>query len=107
MTNSLNRNGDGLSELRHETEGLLDFKESRSGVIERISAAIDDFAQAHSGQRVIVVGHGAAIVDCVTDMLRLETGQLRLLPYYTSVSIVMALGDRRMVGGFGDVAHLE
>ncbi|HEV2034994.1 MAG TPA: histidine phosphatase family protein [Candidatus Dormibacteraeota bacterium] len=88
-------------------EGQLDFKESPSNVIERMRAAIDDIAHAHSGQRVIVVGHGAAIVTYVTDVLRLEPGQLRLLPYYTSVSIVRALGDRRVVAGFGDVAHLE
>ncbi len=88
-------------------EGMLDFKESPAAVIERMRAAIDDFAEAYSGQRVIVVGHGAAIVTYVTDVLRLEPGQLRLLPYYTSVSIVRALGDRRVIGGFGDVAHLE
>jgi broad specificity phosphatase PhoE len=88
-------------------EGQLDFKESPAKVMERMRAAIDDIAQANSGQRVIVVGHGAAIVTYITDVLRLEPGQLRLLPYYTSVSIVRALGDRRVVGGFGDVAHLE
>jgi probable phosphoglycerate mutase len=88
-------------------EGQLDFKEPPDKVIERMRAAIDDIAQAHSGQRVIVVGHGAAIVTYITDVLRLERGGLRLLPYYTSVSIVRALGDRRVVGGFGDVAHLE
>jgi broad specificity phosphatase PhoE len=88
-------------------EGMLDFKESPTDVIERMRAAVDDLAQKHPGQRVIVVGHGAAIVTYVADVLRLEPGQLRLLPYYTSVSIVRALGDRRVVGGFGDVAHLE
>lgn len=87
--------------------GMLDFKESPADVIARMRGAIDDFAQKYSGQRVIVVGHGAAIVTYITDVLRLEPGQLRLLPYYTSVSIVRALGDRRVVGGFGDVAHLE
>ncbi len=45
--------------------------------------------------------------DCYRDMMRLEPGQLRLLPYYTSVSVVRVLGDRRMVGGLCDVAHLE
>jgi hypothetical protein len=30
-----------------------------------------------------------------------------MLPYYTSISVVRALGDRRMVGALGDVAHLE
>jgi probable phosphoglycerate mutase len=88
-------------------DGMLDFKESPSSVVERMSAAINDITEAHSGQRVVVVGHGAAIVNYVTDILRLEPGQLRLLPYYTSVSIVRALGDRRVVAGFGDVAHLE
>jgi broad specificity phosphatase PhoE len=88
-------------------EGMLDFKEAPSIVVARMSAAIDEMAEAHSGRRVIVVSHGAAIVNYVTDVLRLEPGQLRLLPYYTSVSIVRALGDRRVVAGFGDVAHLE
>lgn len=88
-------------------EGMLDFKEPPLTVVERMSAAIDDITQAHEGGRVIVVSHGAAIVNYVTDVLRLEPGQLRLLPYYTSVSIVRALGDRRIIAGFGDVAHLE
>jgi probable phosphoglycerate mutase len=88
-------------------DGMLDFKEAPSVVVDRMSAAINEITEAHPGQRVIVVSHGAAIVNYVTDVLRLEPGQLRLLPYYTSVSIVRALGDRRVVAGFGDVAHLE
>ena len=88
-------------------DGVLDFKEAPSIVVDRMSAAINEITEAHPGQRVIVVSHGAAIVNYVTDLLRLEPGQLRLLPYYTSVSIVRALGDRRVVAGFGDVAHLE
>jgi probable phosphoglycerate mutase len=88
-------------------DGMLDFKEAPATVVERMSTAINEIAEAHSGQRVIVVTHGAAIVNYVTDQLRLEPGQLRFLPYYTSVSIVRALGDRRIVAGFGDVAHLE
>jgi len=39
--------------------------------------------------------------------MRLEPGQLRMLPYYTSVSTLRVLGDRWMVGSLGDVAHLE
>jgi len=61
----------------------------------------------HNGQRVVVVSHAASIIACLTDVMRLEAGQLRVLPYYTSVSTVRALGDRRMVGAFGDIAHLE
>src|SRR2546430_591911 len=37
----------------------------------------------------------------------IDADRLRLLPYYTSISTLRVLGDRRMVGTFGDVAHLE
>jgi probable phosphoglycerate mutase len=94
-------------ELQIGSEGELEFTEMPQNVVERMSAAIDNIAAAHPGQRVIVVGHGAAIVAYITHILRLEPGQLRLLPHYTSVSIVRALGDRRMVGALGDRAHLE
>jgi probable phosphoglycerate mutase len=94
-------------ELTLGSDGELEFTEMPNHVVERMSAAIDDIAAAHPGQRVIVVGHGAAIVSYITHVLRLEPGQLRLLPHYTSVSVVRALSDRRMVGALGDRAHLE
>jgi broad specificity phosphatase PhoE len=68
---------------------------------------IDDIVSAHEGRRVAVVTHGAAIIACLTDVMQLEPGRLRMLPYYTSISTVRVLGDRRMVGALGDVAHLE
>jgi hypothetical protein len=37
----------------------------------------------------------------------LEPGQVRLLPYFTSVSVVRALGHMRMIGSIADTAHLE
>jgi probable phosphoglycerate mutase len=98
-----------LVEMKLEVtqDGSLDLREPPSGVVERMRAAVDQITQAHAGQRIAVVGHGAAIIAYLTDVLRLEPGQLRLLPYYTSISIVRALGDRRMVGALGDVSHLE
>jgi 2,3-bisphosphoglycerate-dependent phosphoglycerate mutase len=87
--------------------GTFDFKEDPNAVIERMRSAIDDIARANPGQRVAVVGHAAAILGYLTDVLKLEPGHLRLLPYFTSVSVVRALGDRRMVGALGDTAHLE
>ena len=98
-----------LVEMKLEVteDGSLDLREPPSGVVERMRAAVDEIAQRHPGQRIAVVGHGAAIIAYLTDVLRLETGQLRILPYYTSISVVRALGDRRMVGALGDVAHLE
>jgi probable phosphoglycerate mutase len=88
-------------------DGNLEFKESPPSVVERMRAAIDDIVEAHPGKHVVVVTHGVALMAYITDVLRLEPGQIRLLPYYTSVSVVRALGDRRMVGGIADTAHLE
>ena len=98
-----------LIEMKMElgADGALDFKEAPTTTIERMSAAINDIASAHPGQRVIVVAHGAAMVMYLTHVLRLEPGQLRMLPYYTSVSVVRVLGERLMVGSLGDTAHLE
>jgi broad specificity phosphatase PhoE len=72
-----------------------------------MSAAIDEIANAHPGERVIAVTHGAAMITYLTHVLRLEPGHLRFLPYYTSVNVVRVLGDRQVVGTLGDVAHLE
>ena len=98
-----------LIEMKMELgdDGALEFKEVPATTIERMSAAINDIASAHPGQRVIVVAHGAAMVMYLTHVLRLEPGQLRMLPYYTSVSVVRVLGERQIVGSLGDTAHLE
>jgi broad specificity phosphatase PhoE len=88
-------------------DGSLDFKEDPLAAASRMRSALDDIVRDHEGRRVVVVSHGAAIIACLTDLMRLEPGQLRLLPYYTSISTVRVLGDRRMVGALGDTAHLE
>ena len=88
-------------------DSSLQFKEPAASVIERMRAAIDDIVVAHPGEHVVVITHGVALMAYISDLLHLEPGQIRLLPYYTSVSVVRALGDRRMVGTIADVAHLE
>jgi probable phosphoglycerate mutase len=93
-------------ELELGEDGSLDFKETAATVVERMRAAIDDIVEAHPGQRVVVVTHGVALMAYITDVLGLEPGRFRLLPYYTSVSVVRALGSMRMVGGIADTAHL-
>jgi len=94
-------------ELELSEDGSLDFKEPATSVVERMHAAINDIVAAHPSEHVMVVTHGVALMAYISDVLRLEPGQLRLLPFYTSVSVVRALGDRRMVGGIADVSHLE
>jgi 2,3-bisphosphoglycerate-dependent phosphoglycerate mutase len=88
-------------------DGQIQVTESPESVLARMRAAVSDIVAAHPGGRVIVVGHGVAILGYLCDVLRLEFGTLRLLPYYTSVNIVRVLGERRMAGSLGDVAHLE
>jgi broad specificity phosphatase PhoE len=88
-------------------DGALDFKEPATSVVARMRSAIDDIVAAHPGEHVVVVTHGVALMAYVSDVLRLEPGQVRLLPYFTSVSVVRALGDMRMVGSIADTAHLE
>ena len=88
-------------------DGSLDLREPPTSVVDRMRAAVDEMRERHSGQRVIVISHGAAIIAYLTNVLLLEPGRLRMLPYYTSISVVRALGDRRMVGALGDTAHLE
>ena len=88
-------------------DGSLDFNESPDLAVARMRGVLDDIVRDHQGQRVVVVSHGASIIACLTDAMRLEPGQLRLLPYYTSISTLRVLGDRRMVGALGDTAHLE
>ena len=93
--------------LEISEDGTLDFKETAESAVARMRGVVNDIVRAHEGGRVVVVSHGASIIACLTDAMQLEAGQLRLLPYYTSISTLRVLGDRRMVGTFGDVAHLE
>jgi 2,3-bisphosphoglycerate-dependent phosphoglycerate mutase len=94
-------------DLELDEDSRLNFKESTVSVIERMRSAIDDIVAAHPGEHVVVVTHGIALMAYISDVLHLEPGQLRLLPFYTSVSVVRALGDVRMVGTIADTAHLE
>ena len=85
------------------------FTESAEEVARRMTAAIDEAAAAHPGARLAVVTHGVAILSYIGSLMGLEipTG-LRLLPYYTSVSVVrvnLEL-DRRMVSSLVDATHL-
>ena len=88
-------------------DGGLRFQESHDSAVTRMRGVIDDVVRAHEGKRVVLICHAASIVACLTDVMRLDPGQLRVLPYYTSISTVRVLGDRRMVGALGDTAHLE
>jgi broad specificity phosphatase PhoE len=88
-------------------DGHVQPAEQPEQVLERMRAAVSDAVSAHAGGRIVIVGHALAIMAYLCDVLRVDFGALRLLPYYTSVNIVRVLGERRMVGSLADVAHLE
>ncbi len=100
---------DRLMEMTFEVsdDNQIVFTEIPQDVAARMSAIIDEITQAYPGERVVVVCHAGVIVNYLADVLHLDPGGLRLLPYYTSVNILRALGDRRMVAAIGDTAHLE
>jgi probable phosphoglycerate mutase len=97
-----------LVEVEVDTSGgHVQLVEPLEHAVERMSAAVADAVAAHPGGRVVMVGHGVAILVYLCDVLRLEYGQLRLLPYYTSINVVRVLGNRRMVGALADTGHLD
>jgi 2,3-bisphosphoglycerate-dependent phosphoglycerate mutase len=85
------------------------FTESAEAVAKRMGEAIDEAAAAHPGGRIAIVTHGVAILSYVGGLMGLEIPSgLRLMPYYTSVTVVRVnLGlDRRMVSSLVDATHL-
>jgi 2,3-bisphosphoglycerate-dependent phosphoglycerate mutase len=85
------------------------FTESAEAVAKRMGEAIDEAAAAHPGGRIAIVTHGVAILSYVGSLMGLEIpAGLRLMPYYTSVTVVRVnLGlDRRMVSSLVDATHL-
>jgi probable phosphoglycerate mutase len=89
------------------TGGRLTVDERPEVVVERMRRAVDEAVAAHPAARVVMIGHGIAILNYLADLLRLSPGTLRLYPAFTGVSIVRAQGDRRAVGTLFDVSHLE
>ncbi len=97
-----------LIEVSTDTStGFVQVRESPEECVRRVAAAVADAVAAHPGGRVVMVSHGVAILNYLCDVLRIEPGRLRLLPYYTSLNVVRILGERRMAGALADVAHLE
>ena len=89
------------------TGGRLAVEEPALDIVARMRAAVDDAVAAHPAARIVMIGHGIAILNYLADVLRLVPGTLRLYPPFTGVSIVRAQGDRRAVGTLFDVSHLE
>jgi broad specificity phosphatase PhoE len=89
------------------TGGRLLVEEPAPDIVQRMRTAVDGAVAAHPAARVVMIGHGIAILNYLADVMRLTRGSLRLYPPFTGVSIVRARGERRAVGTLFDVSHLE
>ncbi|GAC1335612.1 MAG: histidine phosphatase family protein [Candidatus Dormibacteria bacterium] len=85
----------------------IPFTEPLEEVVARMDAAVRDIAVAAGpGGRVAAVSHAGAISMYLVHLLGLDSGPLRLLPRFTSVSVVLFKEGRAVVQSIGDVGHL-
>jgi len=89
--------------------GVYPFVEPESEVVERMSSVIEDVVAdlALTGpRRAAVVTHNAAIALYVSSLLGLRWGQLRIMPQYTSVTVLAAKDGQVVVHSLADATHL-
>ncbi len=91
--------------------GSYPFPEPEAEVAERMKSVVTQvaagLAQVGSGRpRAALVTHNAAIAIYLSSLLGLNWGQLRVLPQFTSVSVVAVKGEQVVVQSIADVTHL-
>jgi probable phosphoglycerate mutase len=87
--------------------GYIPFVEPIEEVVARMDGVVREVAsEAGPGARVAMVTHAGAILMYLTHVLKLDSGPLRLLPQFTSVSVLRIKDDRIVVQSIGDVGHL-
>jgi probable phosphoglycerate mutase len=114
---------DGLREVRTpwddgrpyvpQEPGTYPFPEPEAEVVERMRSAIWRVVGGLHGRqplsdppRAAVVSHNAAIAIYVSNVLGLGWGQLRVLPQFTSVTVLAVKGERVVVQSIADATHL-
>ncbi len=104
VTTHWDRAGDVPDE---ESTPYIPFVEPIDEVVTRMDGAVRAIADsAGPGGRVAAVSHAGAISMYVAHVLRLDSGPLRLLPRFTSVTVVLVKDGRVVVQSMGDVGHL-
>lgn len=80
--------------------------ESSQAIRTRMREGLDAIVAAHSGQRVAVVSHAGAINAYLASLLGLSS-DFFFPAGNTSISIVRARDERRLIVTINDIAHLE
>lgn len=91
--------------------GSYPFPEPEADVVERMKAVIAEVVGGlpeveGTPVRAAVVTHNGAIAIYLSSVLGLGWGQLRVLPQFTSVSVVAIKGDQVVVQSIADATHL-
>jgi probable phosphoglycerate mutase len=89
--------------------GVYPFVEPESEVVERMSAVIEDVVAGlppNGPPRAVAVTHNAAIAVYVSSVLGLGWGQLRIMPQYTSVTVLAVRDGQVVVHSLADATHL-
>jgi glucosyl-3-phosphoglycerate phosphatase len=91
--------------------GSYPFPEPEAHVVERMKAVIAEVVEGlpeveGTPARAAVVTHNGAIAIYLSSVMGLGWGQLRVLPQFTSVSVVAVKGDQVVVQSIADATHL-
>src|SRR2546430_690524 len=93
--------------------GVYPFPEPEDAVVARMTAAVAGVVADLAGRaaaadpaRAVVVTHAAMIAIYLASLLGLDWDSLRLMPQFTSVSVVAVKDDRAVGHSIGDVTHL-
>ncbi|MEA2645663.1 MAG: 2,3-bisphosphoglycerate-dependent phosphoglycerate mutase [Chloroflexota bacterium] len=90
-----------------DVPGYIPFVEPLDEVVARMDSVVREIAAAAGpGARVAAVSHAGAISMYLASVLKLDSGPLRVLPQFTSVSVLLLKDDRLVVQSIGDVGHL-
>jgi 2,3-bisphosphoglycerate-dependent phosphoglycerate mutase len=99
---------DRLAELAitHGGWSQIEGTESSASIRERMRAATFAIADGHAGQRIAVVSHAGAINAFFADAIGLKS-DFFFPAGNTSISVVRVRGEKLLVIGLNDVAHLQ
>jgi broad specificity phosphatase PhoE len=91
--------------------GTYPFPEPMADVVARMRSVVLDIlaglaASPGPRPRAAAVTHNAAIAIFVASLLGLEWGQLKVMPQFTSVTVLAARGDQMVVQSIADATHL-
>ena len=97
-----------LAEIAVESGGWshLDGTETSESIRSRMRAAIGDIVQRNAGGRVAIVSHAGAINAYIASLLGLQI-DFFFPAGNTSITVVRASDERRLIFTINDIAHLD